>query len=1614
MKRYITVVGLCLVLSFLAQPLATSADAMQDILTKKADVERALNEIVRAAGDNLAKPADKRTPDAALERAIALLEAELKSMDFRLESLPACQKAPAPPDPRAAIEAIKRCLTVPKGLPDAQKREKELEQEIRTTKERIDYVTKVKTISEYLIQMKLFSAGLSIAFEMVPSGVSHNVGGKVYDLIKVLVQAADSTYDLSQPGQVRNWKGRDEYLRYLQENKDEINKSMSQRAQQKGMVDPKTGKLKMTPYEAKLMGNDFVVEVATRELEVKWRRWKEAIKEHADAKKEREKLEKENQANDSRNRYFNGLVSRVEDIFRDSKWVQNPAQFEKMTAEIKVTVVDDKSGNLITTANVKVSPTAGSARTAGNPFEFEKVANGAYAVDADATGYVKDSSAVTVADCKVYAVNVRLKKKPVIRIADIKDENGNLLDNIKVDLANLGGGAGASGNYSKAPIDFNVDPGAFTVTGTDPADKFEVASANVNADAGNTTDVHLVMSTKGVANFVVEVYDALTGQKIDPPPGSQEPYVTLEPLDGQPKPTGLPYAGKGERLFSRVQAGRYKMVASFCGWESATDTITVAASELASPRTVRKITVKPTKLDSFVGNLLEEGTSNHINGFKVTLIGLGPRQGYRYETVEGKHPDPTIHIFFGAFYIPGPIYSGHYRLIIERDCYQPIVRDQWWTFCGINPGWQSTYSPQIYQMKPTPEFEQARQQARGLIRQIKAQREKANKAADAVAKARRGMQDAPDLARELVKELTALKARYPALEQECLSASASITEITNNLQLITNAANQIIVLRETAKNLAGVACQLSDEAQRATDPAKAANHGHNSRQFAEQAKKKADEATQLALAARKAYNAVAPKLTALTQLEQRIAGLKRDFAPLATKLKNLRTLLSDAANVAKSIAETDAAVAEATRLLNTVRGLLQPCATANSAKNLLEEAQREQKAVTGEQTRARDENTLLQGFLTSAQTLTTQAETLGTEVERMLTACDGVKGLAGASDAKANTDTIEAFALVAQQSAKAAQDCADKAKPAGVASQQLINQIQQAIARCEYEDALKTAQQLQQSDPTNQWLTLNLADLQRNAAAQQQARVSLRQGMEAIQRKDLDGAISGIRQALGTPNLPACMSDKATELLKELERKKQFIDLTRQVESATTRCDYREAQNRVGDITRLTPRDPEITDWINTNVPKMAELLQKEQQAKNFIATAEAKANQASTLAATEPVDWQTVNRVIQEAAQSLVEADKVAPKCMDRQKMEGIRRQLEGIKKGAKPQIEASIVLLIDTSGSMAESAKIEKAKAAARAAAQKATKTTEIAVLNFDGGCDAGGVKYACRFTTDVNALLAAIDALRPGGGTPMYIATGVAVEYAKREGKGKQRTVVLMTDGADSCTGDQKAQAAASIRTSNIPVNAIGFDVGTNQQAQTDLGNLAAITGGRTFSASAADPKEIIRAFEVAMLPTRMKNADFDGSGGQVQAYFDAAKNMIHRQDLMGATNQLMQAYRVAPESAAVNYNLALLYEADEKPMTATRYAENYLKLAPNALDRGDIESRIQTMKKDIQENPRVIYDTNSCRDIVNWALAEEPNARKEAARRLAVLEIRGAAQRGDCEKARQLQAAYKQRY
>ncbi len=114
------------------------------------------------------------------------------------------------------------------------------------------------------------------------------------------------------------------------------------------------------------------------------------------------------------------------------------------------------------------------------------------------------------------------------------------------------------------------------------------------------------------------------------------------------------------------------------------------------------------------------------------------------------------------------------------------------------------------------------------------------------------------------------------------------------------------------------------------------------------------------------------------------------------------------------------------------------------------------------------------------------------------------------------------------------------------------------------------------------------------------------------------------------------------------------------------------------------------------------------------------------------------------------------------------------------------------------------------------------------------------------DRERIIRAASGLKPRGETPLIHSSLQAVSDLKSVGGG---SVVLITDGEESCKGDAKA-AAAEIQASgvNVTLNIVGFTL-TGAAVEAELGALAGSTGGRYYAAQ--DGAQLSRAVKLAAL-------------------------------------------------------------------------------------------------------------------------------------------------------------------
>ena len=167
--------------------------------------------------------------------------------------------------------------------------------------------------------------------------------------------------------------------------------------------------------------------------------------------------------------------------------------------------------------------------------------------------------------------------------------------------------------------------------------------------------------------------------------------------------------------------------------------------------------------------------------------------------------------------------------------------------------------------------------------------------------------------------------------------------------------------------------------------------------------------------------------------------------------------------------------------------------------------------------------------------------------------------------------------------------------------------------------------------------------------------------------------------------------------------------------------------------------------------------------------------------------------------------------------------------------QVQSSLLLLIDASGSMGDEigsgnsqVKIEAAKQAAIDALGRAAQgcSVEVAVLAFSGDCQDSVPRYQ-DFTREIDRLTQFIGSLQPGGGTPMARTT--AATSARRSTRLPPEMAVIpggsfqmgCVSGLD-CQGDEKPVREVRVASFELSTYEVTFEEYDRFVAATDRGS------------------------------------------------------------------------------------------------------------------------------------------------------------------------------------------------
>jgi tight adherence protein B len=170
------------------------------------------------------------------------------------------------------------------------------------------------------------------------------------------------------------------------------------------------------------------------------------------------------------------------------------------------------------------------------------------------------------------------------------------------------------------------------------------------------------------------------------------------------------------------------------------------------------------------------------------------------------------------------------------------------------------------------------------------------------------------------------------------------------------------------------------------------------------------------------------------------------------------------------------------------------------------------------------------------------------------------------------------------------------------------------------------------------------------------------------------------------------------------------------------------------------------------------------------------------------------------------------------------------------------STMLVMDVSGSMDKNGKIDGAKAAASAYVKQMRSGDQAGIITFNTR-----TQDIQPLTQDHDALLSAINGMKPGGNTAMYDAL-IAAEEALKSVQGR-KAIITVTDGLDNSSSHKSADVLAGVGAGGLSISTIGLgDPTTKSQSGLDEAGLKSLAdqagGGYSY---AGDAQRLSALFE-----------------------------------------------------------------------------------------------------------------------------------------------------------------------
>ena len=255
--------------------------------------------------------------------------------------------------------------------------------------------------------------------------------------------------------------------------------------------------------------------------------------------------------------------------------------------------------------------------------------------------------------------------------------------------------------------------------------------------------------------------------------------------------------------------------------------------------------------------------------------------------------------------------------------------------------------------------------------------------------------------------------------------------------------------------------------------------------------------------------------------------------------------------------------------------------------------------------------------------------------------------------------------------------------------------------------------------------------------------------------------------------------------------------------------------------------------------------------------------------------------------------------------------RRRPDLRNGASAGVASEVLILLDSSGSMATraggSTRMDEARGAVTTflASLPAGTRGGLAVFGDTGDNSVGSKVKSCQAplhmlyppgTIDQGRLAQAAGTLRPAGWTPLAAAIRTAAGGFSAPAR-KGRTLYIVSDGIESCGGNPIEAARAAKADASVVVNVIGFDVHAAPEVAA-LRQVASAGGGTYQGASSGE----LKALMLRDLGREHANNEV-GMFNAMYAGHDCTMDAIKRQstELIGRINADRQAGRINSATA-----------------------------------------------------------------------------------------------------------------